>query len=118
MSVRAAFRGLARAWRTQRNFRFDVSFGIMVLLLAAVFRFSAGEWLIVLAVITAMLVLELLNTTVEFLCDLLQPRLHDAVGVIKDVAAAAVLVGAFGAALVGLLVFLPHVLALVSNLYP
>ncbi len=114
-SFRAAFRGLARTWITQRNFRFEVIVGVVTMALAFFLRVSYGEWLILIAVITAMLVLELINTTVEFVADLLRPRLHDAVRVMKDVASAAVLVGAFGAAVVGLMVFLPHVLRVIGN---
>lgn len=107
-SFTAAFRGLARAWKTQRHFRFDVAVGLLVFAVAFFLRLTLAEWMVLLAAVTAMLVLELLNTVAEFLCDLLQPRFHGAVAIIKDVAAAAVLLGAVGVAIIGLLVFLPY----------
>ncbi len=109
-SFAAAFRGLTRAWATQKHFRFDILVGLLVFVLGVWSRLAPWEWIVVFSAVIAMLVLELLNTVAEFLCDLLQPRLHAAVAVVKDVAAAAVLVGAAGAAGVGLLIFLPHLL--------
>lgn len=108
-SFAAALHGIARAWKTQAHFRFDIVFGCLVLFGGVVFRLSLSEWLALVAAVTAMLVLELLNTVAELLCDLLEPRLHGAVAMVKDVAAAAVLVGAIGVAIVGVLIFLPHI---------
>jgi diacylglycerol kinase len=111
-SFAAAFRGLTRALKTQPHVRFDVLVGALVIAAGLFFRVAVWEWIVLVSAITAMLVLELINTTVEFLCDLLQPRLHSSVAVIKDAASAAVLVGAIGVVVVGLIVFLPHFVSL------
>jgi diacylglycerol kinase (ATP) len=52
---------------------------------------------------------EALNTAFEFLCDVASPEFHPLVKQAKDVAAAAVLIAAMGATIIGLLVFVPHV---------
>ncbi len=107
-SFSGAFRGLVRAWKTQANFRLEMLIALVVVAAGALLHVSFWEWLVLVAAITAMLVLELINTVAELLCDLLTPRLHGAVAMVKEVAAAAVLIGAVGVAVIGFLVFLPH----------
>ncbi len=104
-----AWRGLARAVRTERNFRIQ--------LIGLVLVMAAGWWLgvsaigmaILLSISTLVLALELVNTAVEMLADVVRPQYHDTVGGLKDVAAAAVLIASGAAILVGLLVFGPIV---------
>ncbi|WP_421919047.1 diacylglycerol kinase family protein [Marinifilum sp.] len=51
--------------------------------------------------------LTLFNTAIENICDFIHPDYHDKIKKIKDISAAAVLIGAITALLVGLLIFLP-----------
>jgi diacylglycerol kinase (ATP) len=69
------------------------------------------EWCLLVLVITAVWVAEGLNTAFEFLCDVASPEFHPLVKKSKDVAAGAVLLSAVGAASVGLLIFIPYVIA-------
>ena len=64
--------------------------------------------------IMAVLVMEILNTTFEYLSDLLKPRLHHYVRTIKDIMAGAVLLTAVGSAVIGLMIFLPYFLQVVK----
>jgi len=57
-------------------------------------------------------VLELLNSAVERLVDLFKPRIHEYAEEVKDIMAGAVLMGSIGAAVVGVIVFWPHLAAL------
>ncbi len=68
------------------------------------------ERVILLTVILAVLVLELLNTGIERLIDLLKPRLDDYVKDVKDVMAAAVLLASFFAVVIGIVIFWPHIM--------
>jgi diacylglycerol kinase len=58
--------------------------------------------------IMAVLVLESLNTIFEHLSDILKPRLHDYVRIIKDIMAATVLITSLGALVVGIIIFWPY----------
>ena len=71
------------------------------------------DWRWVVLAIVIVLATELLNTAFEHLCDVVQPELHASVKAAKDVAAGAVLVTSIGAAVIGAMVFWPHVAALV-----
>lgn len=66
----------------------------------------------VVVCIVLVISLEAVNTAVEHLTDLVSPDYHPLAGRAKDVAAAAVLIGALGAAVVGALIFFPKIAAL------
>jgi diacylglycerol kinase len=68
---------------------------------------SMGEWIALVLCIALVLVAELLNTAIEYLCDALHPDLHPEIGRAKDVAAGAVLIAALAAMTVGAILFLP-----------
>ena len=66
------------------------------------------EWVAISICIALVLALEALNTALEYLTDLVSPEYHPLAGKAKDAAAAAVLLVALGAIVVGLIVFIPH----------
>jgi len=69
---------------------------------------SRAEWCWIVLAIVGVWMAEALNTAFEFLCDVASPQFHPMVKHAKDVAAGAVLLCAVGAAIVGVLVFLPR----------
>jgi len=103
-SFRNALSGLSELLRTQRNARIHLTITLAVILLAVWLRLSAGDW--ALLALTAALVwtAELINTALEAVVDLASPGRQPVARVAKDLSAAAVLVAAFGAAVVGALV--------------
>ncbi|KKU48114.1 hypothetical protein A3H10_01710 [Candidatus Uhrbacteria bacterium RIFCSPLOWO2_12_FULL_46_10] len=107
-SFRHAFHGLQYAWRAEQNFRIQVIVAIAVFAVALYFKLSVARVVVLVMMSVIVLALELLNTFFEKLVDLLSPRLHYAVGVLKDLLAAAVLVSSLGALIVGFLIFWPY----------
>lgn len=102
-----AFKGLAYTFRTQLNFKLHCVSTIMVILLGLYTKLAIVEWLWVALAVTLVLVLELINTAIEMLVDLVSPQQHPQAGAIKDIAAAAVLIAAFLAVVVALFIFVP-----------
>lgn len=82
----------------------------MVVVLMIVFPLRNWERIALSLVITLVLVLELINTIMEKIVDILKPRIHHYVEIIKDMMAAAVLIASLGALAVGLLIFLPYLI--------
>lgn len=76
---------------------------------------SSTEWSVVFLAVALVLVLELLNSAVERIIDLLKPRLHHYVADIKDITAGMVLVASVGSVMVGLAIFMPHLVELFSR---
>jgi diacylglycerol kinase (ATP) len=107
-----AFRGLARLLATQHNAWIHAAATLVVCALAALLGVSAGEWLALVLAISAVWSAEAMNTAFESLCDLVSPERRPLVQQAKDLGAAAVLVSATGAAIVGLIVFGPWLVKL------
>ena len=103
-----AWRGLRLAFSSERSFRIQLAVALLVLLLIVLVPFRAWERLLLLVVTGAVLVLELLNSTVERLTDLFKPRLNAFVRDIKDLMAAAVLMASIFAAIIGLIIIWPY----------
>jgi undecaprenol kinase len=102
-----AFNGLTYVLKTQSSFQIECAATVAVVLLGLDFRLSTAEWLWIALAITLVLMLELLNTAIEVLVDLVSPQIHPKAGIIKDVASAAVLVAAGFAIVVALFIFVP-----------
>jgi diacylglycerol kinase (ATP) len=107
-SFRHAGRGFAWAVSSQANLRVHLVAAAVVLIAAIVLRFSVIELVALLLCFAIVIAAELFNTTLEVLIDYAWPEHHPMIGRAKDVAAAAVLVAAIGAAVVGVLLFGRH----------
>lgn len=93
--------------RTQHNAWIHATISVCVFALAFWLGLSRLEWSILILTTMIVWMAEFFNTALEAVVDMATPELHPLAKVAKDVAAAAVLVGALGAVLVGLLIMGP-----------
>ena len=114
-SVRYAVRGVRTMLAGQHNAWVHAAASVAVVVAGIAFRLPPGEWCWLVAAMMAVWTAEALNTAFEFLCDVASPGFHPMVEKSKDVAAGGVLLSAVGAAAIGLLVFVPHMLALARH---
>ncbi len=105
-----AWQGIRRAWREEMNFRIEVLIGIAATVLGILLRIDTGEWALIALASALVLASEAFNTAFEELCDMLRPEHDPHVAKIKDLAAGAVLLSAIGATVIGLIIFIPHIL--------
>ncbi len=112
-SFRYAFQGLADLFRSQANARIHLAAVAVVVAAGLYFKVELMEWVALTLCMCGVIAMEALNTAIEYLTDLVSPGRHPLAGKAKDVAAAAVLVMAFGAVIVAALIFGPRVIALV-----
>lgn len=110
-SFRYAFQGLSDLFRSQPNARIHLAVAVLTVGAGFFFGISSSEWLVLIGWMAAVIALEAINTALEYLTDLVSPQQHPLAGKAKDAAAAAVLIAAIGAAISGLLVFLPKIAA-------
>lgn len=110
-----ALAGIGYAWSTQSNFRLHLLVALVTLLAAFLFRLPAREFLFLLFAIFLVFIAEMLNTAIELAVDLFGPGHHRLAKAAKDVAAGAVLLAALNSVIVGILVFYPHLLALLKR---
>ncbi len=110
-SFRYASRGIWQVLRTEQNLRIHAVMALVAIGLALYFHISAVELAIVVLAVGLVITAEVLNAIVEDFLDIIHPEQHPTVRRIKDALAGAVLVAALVALVVGLLIFLPHLLA-------
>ncbi len=107
-----AIKGIRFLFKTQVNALIHLILFLFVIVFGFVFRITPLEWCAVIIVSMSVFAAEAINTALEQLCDTLHPDHSEAIGAVKDVAAAAVLMCAIGAAVVGIIIFLPYVFRL------
>jgi len=111
-SFRYAFAGIRYLLWTQRNAKIHSAIGALALALGLLLELDHAEWLALVVTITIVFVAEGFNTAIEATVDLAMPDYHPLAKTAKDVAAGTVLLTAIAAVVVGLIVFLPHLLLL------
>jgi|SRR5579863_6999178 len=100
-----AVAGLLAGLRSEHSLRFQLIALIGVVVVLVAFHVEASWWALVALTSSAVIAVELLNTAVEHLVDHLHPQAHPRIRVVKDLAAAAVLVAACGALAVAIALF-------------
>jgi len=111
-SFKYAFEGLAYVIRTQHNAWIHGVFTVAVVVFGFWLGITPFEWALLVLCMMAVWMGEFMNTAVEAVVDMVSPEFHPLAKVAKDVAAAAVLLGAFGSVIVGLIIFGPRIWSL------
>ncbi|MBP9728221.1 MAG: diacylglycerol kinase family protein [Candidatus Moranbacteria bacterium] len=107
-SLTHAGKGILFTLKNERNFQIEaVATGVVGLLMAWL-PLSTTENIFLILATTAVLTIELVNTAIERVMDILKPRIHPYARVVKDIMAGAVLVVSCGALLTGIIIFSPH----------
>jgi len=114
-SFEYAWRGIVYTVTTQPNFRRHIVVALIAVLAGWYYHLSLTEWCLVLLSIGTVWTAELVNTAIEHLTDIVSPDYNQLIGKVKDIAAGAVLFAAIAAAVVGLLIFVPHILEQVAT---
>lgn len=109
-----AGRGIFLLFSATPNARIHLAATVLVVAAGFYFRVSRLEWALLILSVTTVIAAEALNTALEQLTDLASPGFHPLAGKAKDVAAGAVLLTALGAAMVGLLIFVPKIAPLLK----
>ncbi len=113
LSFTYAIKGLKYAYRNEQNLAFDVGMSLLVVIAGFLFKVSISEWALLALTIGIVLSLELVNSSVEAVVDLVTEEYHPLAKVAKDTAAAAVFVSAVASVVVGLIIFLPKIIDLI-----
>lgn len=111
-----AFSGIGTCIRDERNIKIHLTITSLVVICGIFFHISASEWCVCLTLFGLVLALELVNTAVEAVVDLVTEERKPLAKRAKDTAAGAVLTAAIAAAAAGLIIFVPKGLAWLSSL--
>jgi len=102
-----AFNGLKILIKEEHNSRIHFFATIVVLIASIVLKISLFEWIAIIFAIGFVISLEVVNSAIENIADFISPEKDEKIKKIKDLAAAAVLISAITAFIIGLIVFLP-----------
>ena len=111
-SFHYAWNGLRTCARNEQNLRFHLVAAVVATGAGWAFDISRTEWALVCLCIGLVIGAEVMNTAIERLVDLVSPERQPLAGLVKDIAAGGVLVCAITAAVVGVIIFWPHVAGL------
>ena len=107
-----AFNGLKVLLQEEHNSRIHLFATVCVVIAGALLKLSVLQWAAVAFAVGLVFSGEIFNSAIEDLSDVVCPERDDRIKKVKDLAAAAVLVNAIAAAVIGLLVFVPKIIQL------
>ncbi|MEK4923501.1 diacylglycerol kinase family protein [Cytobacillus sp. FSL R5-0569] len=105
-----AFIGVITALKAERNLKIHFVMTVLVIFFGIIFELTKTEWLLIGFAIAGMIALELMNTAIERVVDLVTTEQHPLAKQAKDIAAGAVLIYAVLTVIIGLSIFLPKIL--------
>ena len=111
-SFKYAIEGFFTSFRTERNMKIHIIMMLFVIIMGIWLKISKGEWMICIILFSLVISAELFNTAIETIVDMVMPNKNEKAKIAKDVSAAAVLVLAIGAAIIGCMIFVPKLIAL------
>ena len=108
-SFKYAIEGIWKSFKTERNMKIHVLAMLIVVALGIFLKLNKIEWCIIAIAIVIVLSAELFNTAIETVVDMISPEKNEKAKLVKDIAAASVLVLAMGAVIVGAIIFIPKI---------
>jgi diacylglycerol kinase len=111
-----ALQGIGTCFTSETNFKIHVLAACGATGIGLWLHINATEWCILLLCMALVMALELVNTAIEKLCDMVSPSKNNMIKKIKDMAAGAVLVIAISSCICGIAIFLPKIIVLLKNI--
>lgn len=109
-SIKYALCGIKYVFESQRNIRIQLVIMIIVYIAGFILNISSNEWLILILISTIILTLEIINTALEEVVNLVTEEYRKTAKHAKDTAAGAVLTASFFAIIIGLIIFIPKII--------
>jgi undecaprenol kinase len=111
-SFKYPFSGLRYAYKNEQNLAVDIGMAVIVIVLGVLLNISVVEWAILTITVGLVISLELVNTSIEAVVDLVTQEYHPLAKVAKDTSASAVLILAIVSIIEGIIIFLPKIIEL------
>ena len=111
-ALKIAMIGMRELFAESRNARIQLVIFLLVLIAGFIVDLNRFEWLWLMIASAIVLILEAMNTSIELLADVYTQEFNLKIKQVKDIAAGAVLIASIFAAIVGVVIFLPHLSAM------
>lgn len=108
-SFHYAFKGLFKTIKEEQNLQIQTFFLLVVIILGFLLNIAKIEWCILLIVGFVVILMEIANSAIERVTDVLKPRINTYVKEIKDIMAAAVMMSSILAVVVGIIIIWPYI---------
>lgn len=105
-----ALRGLYYLFTTERHAKVHLVITIAAVVAGFIYHIALTDWMFICIAIALVIGAEAFNTAIEKLCDVLHPQQHQQIGLVKDMAAGAVLLSAVIAVIIGCIIFIPKII--------
>lgn len=112
-SFKYAIEGIVTTFKLEMNMKIHIIIMTAVIITGVILKLSILEWKICIILFSLVIAAELFNTAIEVVVDMIMPEFHPKAKIAKDAAAGGVLVLAIGAAIVGLIIFIPKFIELI-----
>ena len=109
-----ALAGLRNCFTKEANFKIHIGCTVLVIIAGIYFNINTVEWLLILLCIGSVLSMEMINTAIEKLCDVVHKENNPGIKITKDIAAGAVLLSAVIAAVCGAIIFIPKIILFIK----
>jgi len=110
MSFKYAFSGISYVLKTSRNFKIQLIFAVTSLMIGFLLQISQSNYVILIATIMSVLILEILNTSIESIVDLVVKKEFSSLAKIaKDTSAGAVLLASINSVIIAVYIFVPKI---------
>ena len=114
-SFKYAFSGISYVLKTSRNFKIQLIFAITSLMIGFLLQISQSNYVILIATIMSVLILEILNTSIESIVDLVVKKEFSSLAKIaKDTSAGAVLLASINSVIIAVYIFVPKIKFLIE----
>ena len=109
-SFKYAFSGISYVLKTSRNFKIQLIFAVISLMIGFLLQISQSNYVILIATIMSVLILEILNTSIESIVDLVVKKEFSSLAKIsKDTSAGAVLLASINSVIIAVYIFVPKI---------
>ena len=109
-SFKYAFSGISYVLKTSRNFKIQLIFAVTSLMIGFLLQISLSNYVILIATIMSVLILEILNTSIESIVDLVVKKEFSSLAKIsKDTSAGAVLLASISSVIIAIYIFVPKI---------
>tara|TARA_B100000902_G_scaffold390498_1_gene439503 strand:+ start:1930 stop:2340 length:411 start_codon:yes stop_codon:yes gene_type:complete len=110
ISFNYAFSGIYYVFKTSTNFKIQLLFALISLISGYLLQISKSNYLILIATIVSVLVLEILNTSIETIVDIMvKKEFSNLAKIAKDTAAGAVLLASINSVIIAVYIFIPKI---------
>ncbi len=108
-SFKYAFTGIISSIKKERNMKIHISIMTIVMLLGIILKIQKIEWIICIILFGLVISLEMINTSIEIVVDMVMPNKNENAKNAKDISAGAVLIVAITSLIIGLIIFIPKI---------